>query len=122
MTMTLYNKGRFPYESVLRTGCLGGRGRLGEAAAGGARGLACGGAPRAGREAVAAPATGGVACRLRACGRRPRTSEGRRGAASRLGGDDTLSLSQRRMGRAQEARLASSLLHANDVRLSRPCG
>src|SRR6266540_970426 len=29
---TLRHKERFPYESVLRTGCLGGRGRLGEAA------------------------------------------------------------------------------------------
>src|SRR6266566_4116190 len=51
-------------------------------------------------------------------GRRPRTSGCRRGAASRLGGADTPSLSQRRTGRAQEARRASSLLHARDVRLS----
>jgi len=29
MTVTRYNKKRFAYESVLHTGCLGGRGRFG---------------------------------------------------------------------------------------------
>jgi len=90
--VTLYNKANFPYESVLRTGYLGGRGRLGAAAPVARHVLG-------GRRQQRRPR---VACRRRACGRRPRTSGCHRGAASRLGGADTPSLSQRRTGRAQE--------------------